>query len=154
VASRKTAAPPEPEETSVAPKVEPIGKSETSPDRPVWDIDGKLYDVRVMDDFGIGAQRRLNRDGREFYQLWSATEDLTDEQEARMEQLLDRMFFGDEKAPSIIDAPKTLLRRLGTGSRADVVLTFTLAPLQKLLLAAAQTETMGEAGVSEPTTAS
>lgn len=160
---RKTSSPtepePEPEPETVketvasVPTVNPIGRSQTEPERPVWDIDGKLYDVRVMDDFGIAAQQRLNRDGRDFYQLWNAEEDLTDDQEARMEQLLDRMFFGDEKAPSIIDAPKTLLRKLGAGSRAEVVLTFTLAPLQKLLLAAAQTEIETEkAGVSEPTT--
>lgn len=141
-------------ETPAVPEVNPIGRSQTEPDRPVWEIDGKLYDVRVMDDFGIAAQRRLNRDGQKFYQLWTAEDDLDEDQEARMAQLLDRMFFGDEKAPSLIDAPKTLLRKLGTGSRADVVLTFTLAPLQKLLLAAAQTETQMEAGTGEPTTAS
>lgn len=144
-------------ETPAVPEIQPIGRSQTEPDRPLWEIDGKLYDVRVMDDFGIAAQRRLNHDGRTFYQLWTAEEDLDDDQEARMEQLLDRMFFGDAKAPSLIDAPVALLKKLGTSARADVVLTFTLAPLQKLLLAAAQTETAtgtAMAGVSEPTTAS
>lgn len=160
--ARKTAAKTGPdietggEETQPVPEVNPIGRSETQPERPVWAIDGKLYDVRIMDDFGIAGQRRLNNDGREFYQLWAAQEDLTDDQEARMEQLLDRMFFGDEKAPSLIDAPKSLLRKLGSSARADVVLTFTLAPLQKLLLAAAQTDATqtDQAGISEPTTAS
>lgn len=149
---------PDDQETSgavKAPEVRPIGTSQTVPEHPLWEIDGKLYDVRVMDDFGIAAQRRLNRDGRAFYELWTAEEDLSEEQEARMEQLLDRMFFGDGKAPSLIDAPKTLLRKLGTGSRADVVLTFTLAPLQKLLLQAAQTETETlEAGTDMPAMAS
>lgn len=146
-------------ETAVAPppaEVVPLGRSQTTVERGQWDIDGKLYDVRVLDDFGLAAQRRLNNDGQEFYRLWASTEDLTDDQEARMEQLLDRMFFGDQKAPSLIDAPKTLLKKLGVASRAEVVLTFTLAPLQKYLLAAAQAqiEETEKAGVSEPTTAS
>ena len=146
---------PEAPESPKVPAVQPIGESETSPERPLWKIDGKLYDVRVMDDFGVGAQKRLNTDGREFYALWNSPDDLDDDQEARMEQLLDRMFFGDEKAPSLIDAPKPLLRKMGPGSRAEVVLAFTLAPLQKALLAAApMVSEMDSAGVSEPTTAS
>lgn len=143
-------------EVAAAPEIVPLGRSQTIVQRGQWDIDGKLYDVRVLDDFGLAAQRRLNNDGQEFYRLYSSAEELTADQEARMEQLLDRMFFGDAKAPSLIDAPKTLLRKLGVASRADVVLTFTLAPLQKYLLAAAQAQMaeMDQAGVSEPTTAS
>jgi hypothetical protein len=152
----KPQAPETPEPAVRAPEVVPMGRSQTDQERSVWEIDGKLYDVRSMDDFGLRGQRRLNKDGREFYQLWNAVEDLTDDQDARLEQLLERMFLGDEKVPSIIDAPKVLLRKLGSSSRAEVVLAFILAPLQTVLLAAAlaaQTEEMENAGVSEPTTA-
>ncbi|MGH3171873.1 MAG: hypothetical protein ACRDN0_39195 [Trebonia sp.] len=152
-APKTTVQPPE-ADTPTTPEPTVLGRSQTTVERSQWEIDGKIYDIRSMDDFGVRAQRRLNQDGREFYQLWNSAEDLTDDQDMRLEQLLDRMFFGDEKAPSLIDAPKTLLRKLGSSARADVVLTFTLAPLQKLLLAAAQTEVeMESAGVSEPVTA-
>lgn len=130
--------------------VTPVGRILTAPERGQWQIDDKLYDMRNLNDFGLRTQRRLNRDGREFYALWTAEDDLTDDQDMRLEFLLDRMFLGDERTLSLIDAPREILERIGPADRADVVLTFTLAPLQKLMAAAPAAETKTEKTGMEP----
>ena len=159
MASRKQTQtdPPETDDTPAAPAPNVVGRTQTIQEDSYWEIDGKLYPLRTMDDIGLRGQRRLNNEGREFFTLWNSPDELTDDQHARMEQLLEVMFLGDEKVPPLLDAPKTILRKVGSSARSEVVLTFILAPLQKLLLAAAQTDTEPEtemAGVSEPTTAS
>lgn len=131
-------------ETSTAterpmPDATPVGRTDTAEAQPTWEIDGKLYELRTIGDYGIAAQQRLNRDGREFYSLWTADEELTDDQGKRLKFLLERMFNGDPAAGimALLDAPKTVLRRMRDADKADVVLAFTLAPLRKAALAAA-----------------
>jgi hypothetical protein len=119
---------------------EPIGRIDTTAGRPTWEIDGKFYELRQLTDYGIAAQQRLNRDGREFYQLWTSDDELTDDQGKRLKFLLERMFNGDALVAQLLDAPKGLVRKLNDGDKADVVLSFTLAPLRKAMAAAAQTE--------------
>lgn len=126
------------------PEAQPVGRTTTTDTKPTWEIDGKFYELRQIGDFGIAAQQRLNRDGREFYQLWTADEELTDDQGKRLKFLLERMFHGDETVASLLDAPKSVLRKLNDGDKADVVLSFTLAPLRKAMAAAQAQETETE----------
>lgn len=116
--------------------------------RPTIEIDGKFYDLRVLGDFGIGKQQTLNRDGREFYQLWTSDDELTEDQQKRLKQLLERMYA------EVLDAPKTVMRKLNDAEKADVVLTFTLAPLRNAMLAAQteQTAETVEAGIGSTLT--
>jgi hypothetical protein len=88
--------------------------------------------LKTLGDFGIGEQRKLNRDGREFYELWTSAEDLTEDQEKLLKLLLERMFA------KVIDAPRTVQRTFDDAAKADVVLHFTLAPLRQVMLAMAQ----------------
>lgn len=143
MATAQTQTPPAPEPQPARPPVpdaQPVGRTTTTDERPTWEIDGKLYELRTLADYGIAAQQRLNRDGREFYSLWTADEELDDDQGKRLKFLLERMFHGDALVASLLDAPKTVLKRLRDGDKADVVLAFTLAPLRKAALAAASTD--------------
>lgn len=129
---------------------EPVGRS-TSKDkskREHWEHDGKFYELAKLGDFGIGDQQRLNRDGRVFYQLWTSEEDLTDDQQKQLKFVLERLF------DKVLVAPKVVKRTFGDDSKAEVVLHFTLAPLRKMMEAAAQEQEQTEAqdGESTPTT--
>lgn len=121
------------------------------------EIDGKFHDLRSLRDYSISAQRRLNRDGREFGELWNSAEDLTEDQDKRVKFLLDRIFLGDDRVEALVDAPKTVLRKLEDEDRVELVLDFIYAPLRKLLTtvaAAQQTEqetAEAPAGTSIPT---
>jgi hypothetical protein len=140
VTTQKTAEQPDTDREQL-PDSQPVGRIDTTGTKPSWEIDQKFYEMRQIGDFGIAAQQRLNRDGREFYALWTADEELTDDQGKRLKLLLERMFHGDKDVPALLDAPKTVLRKLNDGDKADVVLSFTLAPLRKAMAAAqAQTE--------------
>lgn len=116
----------------------PVARFNTKrPDRRQVEIDGKFYDLRSLRDYGISAQRRLNRDGREFGELWNSAKDLTEDQDKRVKFLLDRIFLGDDRIDSLVDAPKATLRKLSDEDRVELVLDFIYAPLRKLLTAAA-----------------
>lgn len=114
---------------------EPVLKVNTKErTRPTIDIDDKLYELKTIGDFGIGKQQILNRDGREFYQLWTSEDELDENQQKRLKFLLERMYA------EVLDAPKSVARKLNDSEKADVVLTFTLAPLRKAMQAAAQAQ--------------
>lgn len=125
---------------------EPVMKIRTKDRvRPTIEIDDMQYEMRTMRDFGIGKQQALNRDGREFGQLWTSDTELTDDQSKRLKFLLERIY------PEVIAAPKTVLRKLDDAEKAAVVLNFTLAPLREMMTAALveqTTETEVEAAES------
>lgn len=92
-------------------------------------LDGKLYRIRSLDEFGIRERKRLDRDGREFYKLYESDEESeTDEQ--RLEMLVDRMF------DAALDAPAAIRKKIHAADKVDVVLGFTQSPLLKVLAAA------------------
>ncbi|MGC2374249.1 MAG: hypothetical protein WA484_10280 [Solirubrobacteraceae bacterium] len=115
-----------------------LSLSTLAPIRPTVNIDseehpeGKLYELKQMDDFGIEEQQRLTREGAEFDKLWN-TDNLNKAGRGRLKMLLDRMF------EAVLDAPPEIKKMLSDGQRSQVVLAFTLAPLAQA--AAAQTET-------------
>lgn len=124
------------------PSESPVDRIELDEPHGTFEIDGKLYELRNLSDYGIAAQQRLSRDGREYFQLWQSDNELDDDQQKRLKFVLDRMFLGDDRALPLLDAPKTLLRKLDDASRARVVMAFTFAPLRKTVAQAAQiTET-------------
>lgn len=98
-----------------------------APDRETLKVGGKLYEIKRLDDFGIGRQRRLDRDGREFAQLWNKAEELTDDEDVRLKFLLDRIF------EDLLDAPEDVRGSFSDSQKAKVVLDFSLAPLRELL---------------------
>jgi len=106
--------------------------------------DGKLYELRSMDDFGIEEQQQLTRHGAEFDQLWN-TDKLNSAQRKRLKMLLDGMF------ERVLDAPPEVMAALTDGQRSQVVLSFTLAPLAQ---AAARQETQEKARELDSTMAS
>jgi hypothetical protein len=108
---------------------------------------GKLYEIRRLDDFGIAKQRRLDRDGREFAQLWNNSEDFDEgsEQDVRLKFLLDRIFS------ELLDAPEDIREGFKDAEKAKVVLDFSLAPLRELLAANLQ-QALREAGDQASTT--
>lgn len=118
--------------------------STLAPTRQTISIDGTLYELRLMEDFGIADQQALTRDGEEFDRLWNQ-EKLSKNERARLEMLLGRMF------DKVLPLPDEVRAKLSDAHKARVVLTFTVAPL---LIGAAQTETETEAAESASTTAS
>ena len=128
---------------------DPVLTLSLAPVRPTVDVDGKLYEMRLMKEFGIAKQQQLNRDGREFGQLWNAERRLNDTQQKRLKLLLDRLF----KTVLIIPEDDDIADQFDDSAKADVVLHFTLAPLRKLMAAAvaeqAQETTMDDEEADE-----
>lgn len=128
--------------------------STTAPKRPTVKIDGRIYELRVMDDFGIAKQQELTRMGNEFDSLWNAQARLNNKQRDRLQFLLDEMFG------QVLDAPSDVCHGLTDSQRQQVVLAFTLAPLirQRIRVAReeteAETKTKSKARRSHQTTAS
>ena len=94
-----------------------------APERDQVRIDGKLYPLAIMGDFGIEEQQQMTRDGREFDTLWKAADELTETDKQRLKQLLDRMF------ERVLQAPQYIKDKLNDDHRQQVVLAFTIAPL-------------------------
>jgi hypothetical protein len=123
LATTKTA----PEETQ-ADETQVLDLTTIAPVRPTVNIrtpdhpNGKVYELRVIDDFGIEDQQQLTREGAEFDKLWN-TDRLNGAQRKRLKMLLDHMF------DRVLDAPADIRARLSDGQRSQVVLAFTLAPL-------------------------
>ena len=116
---------PKPEQPKTAPRFD----FDLAPDRDYVKKGGKLYEIRRLDDFGIGKQRRLDRDGREFAQLWNSSEDFDDDSDSgqRLDFLLNRIF------DDLLDAPDEVRDEFADAAKAKVVLDFSLAPLRELL---------------------
>jgi hypothetical protein len=116
-----------PDETQVD-ETQVLDLTTLAPVRPTVNIrtsdhpEGKQYELRIMDDFGIEDQQQLTREGAEFDKLWN-TDKLNGKQSKRLKMLLDNMF------DRVLDAPSEIRAQLRDGQRSQVVLAFTLAPL-------------------------
>lgn len=108
---------------------EPVLTITLSPQRPTIDVDGTLYELRLMRDFSITDQQGLNRDGRAFATLWNSEKALKPVEQKRLKFLLERLF----KQVLIIPADDDVAKRFADADKADVVLHFTLAPLRKMM---------------------
>ena len=118
-----------------------------APERERVRIDGELYDLAIMADFGIEEQQQMTRDGREFDTLWKASDELTPTDKQRLKQLLDRMF------ERVLLAPQTIKNKLNDDHRQQVVLAFTIAPLAKAAREEEEAEAAKEKGKEKiPTT--
>jgi hypothetical protein len=120
-----------------------LSLSTLAPTRPTVNIaseehpEGRLYELKQMDDFGIEEQQQLTREGASFDKLWN-TDNLNKAGRGRLKMLLDRMF------EAVLDAPPEIKKMLSDGQRSQVVLAFTLAPLAQ---AAARQETQAKAEI-------
>lgn len=136
----------EPEDTGPAPLID---FDEIAPTRPTVRFDGKLYELRLTDDFGIEKQHALKRDGDEFLKLWNSEEE-DDATGERLNMLLERMF------EEVLDAPRTVKAKFNDSKKARVVLAFRMAPLLEAAKAemAAQAEQAATDPAESPTTES
>ena len=98
-----------------------VDLDDIAPKRPTVRKGGVLYELAILDDFGISDQQALTRDGREFFRLWSSEQELAKTERQRLEMLLKRMFA------RVLELPDEVT--LTDGEKAQVVLGFTLAPL-------------------------
>jgi hypothetical protein len=93
---------------------------------------GQVYELKHISEFGPLEQHSLNRDGQEFAEIWNSSEDLRDEngkptdRGARVLLLLNRLF--DE----VLIADDDVKASFDAGQRAQVVLSFTVAPARQL----------------------
>lgn len=110
-----------PEPTGAEPLID---LDDIAPERPTIRYKGRLVEMRLIDDFGIEDHQRLNRDNAEFSELYSSTEELSEDQTQRLRMLLERLF--DMVAPDeLADAGLT------DTQKAQVILGFKLAPLAR-----------------------
>jgi hypothetical protein len=121
-----------------------VDLDDIAPDRPTVKWHGDLYELARLDDFGIATQQALTRDGREFSTLWSAEDELDQNQRARLKMLLERMF------EQVVMAPKAVKRRFSDAEKSRVVLAFTIAPLAQAAARQAEREQEQEARETSP----
>lgn len=107
----------------------------------------KLYELKSIDELGILDQQKVNRDGREFFKLWSSDQELSATEQQRLTMLLQRLL------DMVLDAPRTVKAKLSDAQKAQIVLAFTRAPLMRLA-ALIQEAQQDEARESDPTTGS
>jgi hypothetical protein len=112
--------------------------------RPTIRYAKQQYELKTLSEFGIRTQQKLTRDGREFSRLWTADDELTENELERLEMLLNRMY------DQVLDAPNEIKASLNDAQRSQVVLAFTLAPLHQAA-AAQQAKAEAEAGNSSTT---
>jgi hypothetical protein len=105
---------------------------DVAPIRPRVRRHGEQYEVKTLGEFGIRKQQQLNRDGREFAQLWSSEDELDESQLERLDMLLQRMF------EEVFVAPDDVRAQMNDAERSRVVLHFRLAPLQQVAAALAK----------------
>jgi hypothetical protein len=135
-------------------KIEPlIDLDDIAPERPTIRYKGTLVEMRDIDDFGIEDHQRLNRDGAEFFELYSSTKELSKTESQRLRMLLERLY--SKVCPDeLADAG------LSDAQKAQVILGFRLAPLARRMAQDEQAQKMEmdradpEAGDSDPITGS
>lgn len=86
---------------------------------------GKFYELRTINEFGVGKQHRLNRHGREFHELFSSPDELSEDSEQRLEMLVEELF------EDVFIGPKTVKQKLSGGQKSQIILAFILAPLAR-----------------------
>lgn len=89
---------------------------------------GKLYELKATHEFGAREQHRLERDNREFRKLQASEDELTEDQEARIDLLVDRIFN------MVLIAPVSVKKRMSEAQKAGVVSAFSYAPAMRLAL--------------------
>lgn len=85
--------------------------------------EGETFELRLMDDFGIGMQQKLLNWSRTYERLFNSDEELSPEQETRLKFVLDSLF------DVVLDAPKSVKAKMNDGIRSRVMMAFSLAPL-------------------------
>jgi hypothetical protein len=101
---------------------EPILEIKTAGEAPpTITIDGTLYELKRMRDFGIKDQWAIERDGRKLQELYSSDE-LSDDELSLMSKLLH------DFSNRVLDAPEKIKRTLSDSDRSAVMNGFTLAP--------------------------
>ena len=112
-------------------------------------LKGVLYELHAAHEFGAIEQHRLERDNREFRTLQGSEHELTEDQEQRLDMLVERIF---EK---VLIAPAAVKRKMTGPQKAAVVSAFSYAPVVKLarLRAAIEQQQAPQAG-DDSTTAS
>lgn len=84
---------------------------------------GETLEMRLLDDFGIIDQQHLLSMSRRFEKLWNAEDELTENEQIKLEFILKELFN------MIVDAPKAVKDGVADAIRGRVVTAFTLAPL-------------------------
>lgn len=100
-----------------------VDLDEGADERPTVRHEGRIYELAIMDDFSLRKQRKLARWGKEFHTLYDADAELTDEQDDRLDELLETMFA------KVFRGPVKVKKDMKPGRKAQCVLGFTLAPL-------------------------
>lgn len=123
------AAPAPPETPEVPPDVmdalqnAPIIEIDTlDPERGEVSINGELYEIKLLAEYGIADQHRLKRELKQYDDLWKKGS-LTAKEEKQLKARLDHIFT------EVLIAPKELKAKVKDQGRQQVVMAFTLAPL-------------------------
>jgi hypothetical protein len=98
---------------------------------------GRLYDLRLLSDFGIAEQQQLIRDGETYDALWEKAA-LTSGERKTLEQTLNRMFS------LVLDAPSKVKAAISDAQKSQIVQAFTVAPFAQAARAARLTQEQTE----------
>jgi hypothetical protein len=85
--------------------------------------DSGVFELRLLDDFGIMDQQRLLSWSRRFETLWNSDEDLSNSEQEDMLSLMNKMFT------KVLDAPEDVKAACPPNIKSRVVTAFTLVPL-------------------------
>jgi hypothetical protein len=98
-----------------------------TPQRTPMKINGKVYEIKRMGDYGIEEQHVIAAHSSEFDTLWATRpEDLKKKEQQRMIYLLD------ELAGKATFAPAEVIALLNAEQKKDVIQVFISRPLQNL----------------------
>lgn len=117
---------PTPDDAVEDPNEPLLELSTLAPKRPTITIDGEMFELKVLGDFGIEEQQRIHREGADYQDLWNRS-DLNKAGQKRMKMLLEHLFA------KVLDAPPEVKNKLNDEQKAQVVLTFMVAPLQRAM---------------------
>lgn len=87
--------------------------------------EGEMFEIRLLDDFGVQKQQQLLTWSRRYDKLYNRDDDQPDLQDEDLDKLkwyLDSMF------EEILDAPKVKKNQMTDSLRQRVVLVFSMAP--------------------------
>lgn len=115
-----------PTEEKVDERTPLIDLDDLSTDRDTIRHGGKLYEIQAVHEFGAREQHRLERDNREFRKLQASDEELSEDQESRLDLLVNRMF------DMVLIAPASVKKRMSDAQKAGVVTAFSYAPALRL----------------------
>lgn len=84
---------------------------------------GEVFELRLLDDFGIADQQALLSMSRRYEALWNSEAALDASQKTILASLLNDML------DRVLEAPKTVKRTMRDNIKARVVTAFSMAPL-------------------------